>query len=76
MATKLAETVTRRPIRFERASGANHFLNDGPAEQLVAALEACIPATSAWTFRWPKPAAFWPAKLPRPQAVEAQAQAA
>ena len=49
-----AETVTRHPIRFHRTAGANHFLNDGPAEQLLAALEACIPARKRWTFRWPK----------------------
>lgn len=71
-----AETVTRRPIRFECASGANHFLNDGPAEQLVAALEGCIPAREKWTFRWPKLPQLWPARLPRPQAVSAQAAVA
>ncbi|WP_372786473.1 alpha/beta fold hydrolase [Phenylobacterium sp.] len=48
-----AETVTRRPIQFMRTEGANHFLNDGPIEQLLAALEACIPARKRWTFRWP-----------------------
>jgi pimeloyl-ACP methyl ester carboxylesterase len=52
-----AETLTRRPIHFVRTAGANHFLNDGPAEQLIAALEACIPQ-SRWTFRWPKLPAF------------------
>ncbi|MDB5423205.1 MAG: alpha/beta hydrolase [Phenylobacterium sp.] len=49
-----AETVTRNPIAFMRTEGANHFLNDGPAEILLAALEACIPARKAWTFRWPQ----------------------
>ncbi|MGH6966466.1 MAG: alpha/beta fold hydrolase [Phenylobacterium sp.] len=49
-----AETMTRNPIRFARTEGANHFLNDGPAEQLLAALEACIPARKAWTFGWPQ----------------------
>jgi pimeloyl-ACP methyl ester carboxylesterase len=48
-----AETITRRPIQFMRTPGANHFLNDGPAEQLLAALEACIPPRRRWTFRWP-----------------------
>ncbi|HXA39718.1 MAG TPA: alpha/beta hydrolase [Phenylobacterium sp.] len=48
-----AETVTRRPINFVRTPGANHFLNDGPADQLIAALEACIPSRRRWTFRWP-----------------------
>ncbi|HLZ75671.1 alpha/beta hydrolase [Phenylobacterium sp.] len=49
-----AETATRRPIDFVRTPGGNHFLNDGPAEQLIAVLEACIPARQPWTFRWPK----------------------
>ena len=49
-----AETVTRAPIRFMRTAGANHFLNDGPAEELLSALEACIPARKPWTFRWPQ----------------------
>jgi pimeloyl-ACP methyl ester carboxylesterase len=53
-----AETVTRRPIQFMRTAGATHFLNDGPAEQLLAALEACIPARRRWTFRWPQLADF------------------
>ena len=60
-----AETVTRRPIRVVRTEGANHFLNDGPAEILIAALESCIPqqSTGGWTFRWPKLPQFWPPKL-------------
>ena len=49
-----AETATRTPIHFIRTEGANHFLNDGPAEDLLAALEACIPVRKAWTFRWPR----------------------
>jgi len=57
-----AETVTRRPIHFMRTPGANHFLNDGPAEQLLAALEACIPERRRWTFRWPTLSGF---KLPK-----------
>lgn len=63
-----AETVTRRPIRVVRTEGANHFLNDGPAEILIAALEACIPQNraGAWTFRWPKLPALWPARLAKP----------
>jgi hypothetical protein len=55
VAERLAEeTVTRRPIRFVRVDGANHFLNDGPAEELIAALEGCIPEARRWTFRWPQ----------------------
>lgn len=63
-----AETVTRRPIRVVRTEGANHFLNDGPAEILIAALEACIPQNraGAWTLRWPKLPALWPARLAKP----------
>ncbi len=53
-----SETVTRHPIHFIRSAGANHFLNDGPVEQLLAALEACIPARKRWTFRWPRLAGF------------------
>ncbi|MFN3513267.1 MAG: alpha/beta fold hydrolase [Phenylobacterium sp.] len=37
------ETTTRRPIRFDRVPGANHFLNDGPTHELLARLEACLP---------------------------------
>lgn len=48
------ETVTRRPIRFHRVDGANHFLNDLPPQDLLAALEACLPADRRWTFRWPQ----------------------
>lgn len=63
VAEKLAaETVTRRPIEFIRSAGSNHFLNDGPAEQLLASLEACIPVRKPWTFRWPTLPAF---NLPR-----------
>jgi pimeloyl-ACP methyl ester carboxylesterase len=57
------ETPTRRPIRFVRTAGANHFLNDGPAHDLIAALEACLPPKRGWTFRLPKLPSF---SLPRP----------
>jgi len=69
------EMVTRRPIRFVRAEGANHFLNDGPPEALIAALEACIPARKAWTFRWPQmPKLALPNfRLPQPAPKSAQA---
>jgi pimeloyl-ACP methyl ester carboxylesterase len=69
-----AEMTTRRPIRLARADGGNHFLNDGPAEVLIAALEACIPTRApAWTFRWPKLPAIW---TPRFGKSAAQTQAA
>lgn len=71
-----AETVTRRPIRIVRTAGANHFLNDGPAEQLIAALQSCLPEKTAWTFRWPKLPALWPARLPKSQGAGQGAQAA
>jgi pimeloyl-ACP methyl ester carboxylesterase len=66
VAEKLAEeTVTRRPIRVVRTEGANHFLNDGPAETLITALESCIPARRfGWNFIWPKLPQLWPSKLP------------
>ena len=57
-----SEVITRRPIRFVRTPGANHFLNDGPAEVLLQALESCIPAKKPWTFRWPQMPAF---RVPR-----------
>ena len=34
---------TLRPMRFRRVPGGNHFLNDGPTEDMVAELEACLP---------------------------------
>ncbi len=50
---------TRHAMRFDRVSGANHFLNDGPVETLLGALESCIPPETArrrWT--WPKISTF------------------
>ena len=65
VAERLAqETVTRRPIRFVRADGANHFLNDGPPQELIAALEACLPVEKRWTFRWPQMPWFKAPRLP------------
>ena len=63
-----AETVTRRPIRFVRTPGANHFLNDGPPEVLLQAIEGCIPAKKTWTFRWPRAAAAWMPRMTVPRA--------
>lgn len=71
-----AETQTRRPIRFVRAPGANHFLNDGPAQELISALEACLPPKRRWTFALPRLPSFGgvKAKLPAfPGAAPAQA---
>ncbi|HUO12298.1 MAG TPA: alpha/beta hydrolase [Caulobacteraceae bacterium] len=61
LAEKLvAETRSRIPMRFWKMPGANHFLNDGPADLLIGALENCVPA--------PAPAApfFKLPALPRP----------
>jgi pimeloyl-ACP methyl ester carboxylesterase len=74
VAERLArETPTRRPIRFVRTPGANHFLNDGPAAELIAALEGCIPPKRTWTFRLPRMPSFG---LPRLRAFGAAASAA
>ncbi|HEY1881274.1 MAG TPA: alpha/beta hydrolase [Caulobacteraceae bacterium] len=44
LARKLAEsTPSRRPIQFHVASGAGHFLTDGPPELLIERLETCLP---------------------------------
>lgn len=64
----VAETPARAPIRFRRVPGANHFLNDGPTDELLKVLEECIPAEAerlrlpdvgAWLKRlrmgWSKP---------------------
>lgn len=76
VAERLAqETVTRRPIRFRRVAGANHFLNDGPPTELIAALEACLPVEKRWTFRWPQipKLAFPKTGLFAPQAARVEA---
>ena len=50
-----------------RTEGANHFLNDGPAEILLSAIESCIPSrASRWTFRWPKMPALLGVRLGKP----------
>jgi pimeloyl-ACP methyl ester carboxylesterase len=46
---------SRRPVRFQAVSGANHFLNDGPVETLLECIEGCIPkAPKASAWRWPQ----------------------
>jgi pimeloyl-ACP methyl ester carboxylesterase len=66
-AMSLAKSArTRRPIRFVAAAGANHFLNDGPAQMLVDTLERCLPpARKPWRIAWPALPAVRP--LPRLQ---------
>lgn len=58
----VAETRTRRPMRFARVEGADHFLNDGPVETLLEALEACLPQRAQFRWRWPAWARFGPPK--------------
>ena len=56
MAERLVqETRSRGPMRFVRVPGANHFLNDGPIDVLISALECCIPtaAPAKPAFRLP-----------------------
>jgi hypothetical protein len=53
LAEKLvAETRSRIPMRFWKVAGANHFLNDGPVDQLLGALENCVPPPAP-AFRLP-----------------------
>lgn len=83
VAERLAnETPMRRPIRFLRTEGANHFLNDGPAQELIAALESCLPPKRNWVFGLPKIPSFrftkgrlagFPANAPAAAAAQAQA---
>jgi len=50
----VSETKTKAPIRFERVEGANHFMNDGPAEIILSVLETCIDtARPAFDWKWP-----------------------
>jgi pimeloyl-ACP methyl ester carboxylesterase len=72
LAERLArETRSRRPIRFERVAGADHFLTDGPIETLIDCLERCIPAAPA-PWRLPAlPRLSWPAPRPIPPAFTA-----
>ena len=47
-AEKMVQQVrTRRPVRFERIEGGDHFMHDGMPQQLLEALERCVPPT--WT---------------------------
>jgi pimeloyl-ACP methyl ester carboxylesterase len=41
------EMRTHPRMRFVRVPGADHFINDGPAERLLQALEPCIPSPAA-----------------------------
>lgn len=49
----VAETRGRLPMTFQRIAGADHFVNHGREEELLAAFERCIPQPRrAWA--WPK----------------------
>ncbi|MHB8528157.1 MAG: alpha/beta fold hydrolase [Caulobacteraceae bacterium] len=49
------ESAARLPMRFQPVAGANHFLNDGPPEVLLRALEECLPSSrAAFQWRWPE----------------------
>lgn len=39
----VTEIHAKLPMQFHRVAGANHFMNDGPPEDLLAELEACLP---------------------------------
>lgn len=47
------ETRTRRPMRFQRIEGADHFMNDGPIEALLDSLEGCIPTRKPFVLKLP-----------------------
>jgi pimeloyl-ACP methyl ester carboxylesterase len=50
------ESRSRGPMRFVCVPGANHFMNDGPVEVLMSALECCVPVPAP-----PRPAFKLPA---------------
>ena len=64
----VAETRTRRPMRFARVEGADHFLNDGPVDILLDALEACIPPRRHFEWRLPDWARLGAKPSPAPAA--------
>jgi len=66
----IQETPVQAPIRFRPVPGANHFLNDGPTEELLAVLEECIPADPP-PVKLPNPFAWLKGLLPKPRAVQA-----
>ncbi|HZZ87621.1 MAG TPA: alpha/beta hydrolase [Caulobacteraceae bacterium] len=77
LAERLArEAASKKPIRFVRVPGANHFLNDGPVERLMSALEDCVPARSPAKPRFKLPAFPGFAWLKRPVAMPGESQAA
>ena len=62
----VAETHTRRPMRFQVIHGVKHFFNDSPAEAVIDCLEACIPKPQPVRLRLPRvPRLGW--RWPEPQ---------
>ncbi|HEY2658302.1 MAG TPA: alpha/beta hydrolase [Caulobacteraceae bacterium] len=60
-AAELLVAETLRPaMRFHLAPGADHFMNDGPPEALLALLETCIPVQKQAWWRRPLPKLSWP----------------
>jgi pimeloyl-ACP methyl ester carboxylesterase len=55
----MGDIQARRSIRLERVEGADHFINDGPVERLLAILDACLPPPRRGLPKFP-----WPS-LPR-----------
>ena len=51
----VTETRGRLPMSFHRVSNGDHFINDGPVDEVLAALEACIPQAAPF----PRPWASW-----------------
>ncbi|MDR3507856.1 MAG: alpha/beta hydrolase [Caulobacteraceae bacterium] len=59
IAERLVAEMQLRVTRFARLEGGDHFLNDGPAEQLLEQIEACIPSPpkpvfTGLTLSWPR----------------------
>lgn len=47
-----ARIAHRRGARFQAVEGADHFLNDGPPEDLLALLETCLPVRAPLAPDW------------------------
>ncbi|WP_172448617.1 alpha/beta fold hydrolase [Caulobacter mirabilis] len=47
-----ARIAHRSDARFQTVEGADHFLNDGPPDDLLALLEACLPARGSELSIW------------------------
>ncbi len=62
LARRLVAETHRPSMRFQLAPGADHFLNDGPAEVVLNCLEGCIPADLPAKAGWAWPTVAWPWK--------------